>query len=151
MGLMQISRRVDYALRAVIYLSDQPPEKCSSIAEIAKRQGVPKKFLEKIIQDLVRRDLIKSKRGSAGGYMLARSAKTISFCDVIEAIEGPLAVNVCLDHEAGCDQIPRCTMIGVWTELQRSITEVLRRTTIAALRQPVCREFAGSSSLSSAA
>jgi Rrf2 family protein len=150
MALMQVSRRVDYALRAVIYLSDQQPGKCCSIGEIAKHQGVPKKFLEKIIQDLVRGDLIKSKRGSAGGYTLARAAEAISFCDVIEAIEGPIAVNLCLDHEVGCDQIPRCSMIGVWTEVQRSITEVLRRTTIAALRQPVCKELVGSS-LSSAA
>jgi len=151
MGLMQIPRRVDYGLRAVIYLSEQQPGKCSSITEIAKRQGVPKKFLEKIIQDLVRCGLIQSKRGSTGGYMLARPAEAISFCDVIEAIEGPICVNACLDHGSGCDQVPRCTMIGVWTEVQRSITEVLSRTTIAALRQPACREFIGSSSLSSAA
>jgi Rrf2 family protein len=151
MGLMQIPRRVDYGLRAVIYLAEQQPEKCSSIAEIAKHQGVPRKFLEKIIQDLVRRGLIKSKRGSMGGYMLARPADAISFRDVIEAIEGPIFVNACLDHELGCDQIPRCTMIGVWTEVQRSIIEVLGRTTIAGLRQPACRQAIVSSSLSSAA
>jgi len=83
--------------------------------------------------------------------MLARSADAISFYDVIEAIEGPIAVNVCLDDELGCDQLPRCTMIGVWSEVQRSITEVLSRTTIAALRRPACKELIGSSSLSSAA
>ena len=151
MGLMQIPRRVDYGLRAVIHLAGQELDKCCSIGQIAKQQGVPKKFLEKIIQDLIRGGLIKSKRGSTGGYSLARSAETISFCDVIEAIEGPICVNACLDHGSGCDQVPRCTMIGVWTEVQRSITEVLSRTTIAALRQPACREFNGSSSLSSAA
>ena len=151
MGLMQIPRRVDYGLRAVIYLSGQDPDKCCSIAEIAKHQGVPRKFLEKIIQDLVRSGLIKSKRGSCGGYTLAKPADSISFYDVIAAIEGPIAVNVCLDHEIGCDQIPRCTMIGVWSEVQRSITEVLSRTTIAALRQPACGELNISSSLSSAA
>jgi Rrf2 family protein len=93
MGLMQILRRVDYGLRAVIYLSVQDPEKCCSITEIAKQQGVPKKFLEKIIQDLMRCGLIKSKRGACGGYYtLARSPEQISFYDVIEAIEGPIAV-----------------------------------------------------------
>lgn len=151
MGLMQIPRRVDYGLRAVIYLSDQQAGKCSTIAEIAKHQGMPRKFLEKIIQDLVRGGLINSKRGSTGGYMLARPAEAISFCDVIEAIEGPIAVNACLDHAAGCDQIPRCTMIGVWSEVQRSVTEVLSRTTIAALRRPACKDLIVSSSLSSAA
>jgi Rrf2 family protein len=152
MGLMQISRRVDYGLRAVIYLSGQNPEKCCSITEIAKNQGVPKKFLEKIIQDLIRGGLIKSRRGSCGGYTLARAADVISFYDVIEALEGPIAVNACLDHELGCDQIPRCTMIGVWSEVQRSVTEVLSRTTIAGLQQPACKELImASSSLSSAA
>lgn len=151
MGLMQIPRRVDYGLRAVIYLSGQDPERCCSIGEIAKQQGVPKKFLEKIIQDLIRSGLIKSKRGSSGGYLLARAPEHISFTDVIEAIEGPIAVNSCMDKHLGCDQIPRCTMIGVWSEVQEKITEVLSRTTIAALRQSPCRELIGSSSLSSAA
>lgn len=151
MGLMQIPRRVDYGLRAVIHLAGQEPDKCCSIAQIAKHQGVPRKFLEKIIQDLIRGGLIKSKRGSTGGYTLARSADAISFCDVIEAIEGPIAVNACLDHELGCDQMPRCTMIGVWSEVQRNITEILSRTTIAALQRTPCRELLDSSSLSSAA
>jgi Rrf2 family protein len=93
MGLMQIPRRVDYGLRAVIYLSVQDPEKCCSITEISKQQGVPKKFLEKIIQDLMHYGLIKSKRGACGGYTLARSPEQISFYDVIQAIEGPIAVN----------------------------------------------------------
>jgi len=87
MGLMQIPRRVDYGLRAVIYLSVQDPERCCSITEIATQQGVPKKFLEKIIQDLIRGGLIKSKRGACGGYTLARSPEEISFYEVIEALE----------------------------------------------------------------
>jgi Rrf2 family protein len=89
LGLMQIPRRVDYGLRAVIYLSVQDPRKCCSITEIAKQQGVPKKFLEKIIQDLMRCGLIKSQRGACRGYTLARSPEQISFSDVIAALEGP--------------------------------------------------------------
>lgn len=151
MGLMQIPRRVDYGLRAVIYLSQQDHDRCCSIAEIAKHQGVPKKFLEKIIQDLIRGGLIKSRRGACGGYVLAKPAESISMYDVIEALEGPITVNLCLDHAIGCDQIPRCTMTGVWNEVQRRITEVLSGTTIAGLQQPSCKEFLSSSSLSSAA
>ena len=86
--LMQIPRRVDYGLRAVIYLAIQDPEKCCSITKIAKQQGVPKTFLKQIIQDLLRCGIIKSKRGACGGYTLARSPGEISFYDVIEAIEG---------------------------------------------------------------
>jgi Rrf2 family protein len=148
---MQIPRRVDYGLRAVIYLSGQAPEKCCSISEIAQQQGVPKTFLEKIIQDLMRGGLIRSKRGSCGGYSLARSAETITFRDVIEAIEGPIAVNVCLDQHLGCDQFPRCSMVNVWSEVQDKITEILSRTTIAGLRRTPCGDLLGSSTLSSAA
>jgi len=151
MALMQIPRRVDYGLRAVIYLADQDPEKCCSITEIAKRQGMPRKFLEKIIQDLTRGGLIKSKRGSCGGYALARTADAISFFDVIQALEGPLAVNVCMDEHLACDQLPRCTMQGVWSDVQRKITEVLTQTTIADLTRAPCGDFIGPSSLSSAA
>ena len=92
MGLTRIPRRVDYGLRTVIYLLVQHQRKCCSITEIAQHHGVPKKFLQKIIQDLVRCSLIKSKRGARGGYTLARSPERISFSDVIAALEGPIAV-----------------------------------------------------------
>lgn len=151
MALMQIPRRVDYGLRAVIYLSNQDPEKCCSITEIAKRQGMPRKFLEKIIQDLTRGGLIKSKRGSCGGYALARTADAISFFDVIQALEGPLAVNACMVEHLSCDQLTRCTMQSVWSDVQRKITEMLTQTTIADLTRAPCADFVGSSSLSSAA
>ncbi len=151
MGLMQIPRRVDYGLRAVIYLSNQAPEKCCSIGEIAKQQGIPRKFLEKIIQDLLRSGLIRSKRGSCGGYALARPADAISFYEVIEAIEGPVAVNACMDEHLGCDHLPRCTMVGVWVEVQQRVTEVLGKTMIGDLRRTPCGNFNGASSLSSAA
>jgi Rrf2 family protein len=151
MSLMQIPRRVDYGLRAIIYLSTQDPEKCCSIAEIARQQNVPKKFLEKIIQDLMRRGLIRSKRGSCGGYTLARMPDQISFYDVIEALEGPIAVNVCMNEELSCDQLPRCAMVGVWSEIQQKVTEVFTRTTLADLRRTPCRDNLSVSSLSSAA
>ena len=148
---MQIPRRVDYGLRAIIYLSTQDPEKCCSIAEIARQQNVPRKFLEKIIQDLMRRGLIKSKRGSCGGYTLARLPDEISFYDVIEALEGPIAVNACMDAELSCDQLPRCAMVGVWSEIQQKVTEVFTRTTLANLSRTPCREVLNAASLSSAA
>ncbi|HZD40011.1 MAG TPA: Rrf2 family transcriptional regulator [Terriglobales bacterium] len=151
MGLMQISRRVDYGLRAIIYLAGQNPEKCCSIAEISARQGIPKKFLEKIIQDLLRTGLIRSKRGSCGGYALARLPGEISFHDVIEALEGPIAVNACMDFVSGCDQLSRCAMVSVWSEIQRRVTEVFTQTTLADLHRRPGGDFLQPSSLSSAA
>jgi Rrf2 family protein len=91
LGLMQIRRRVDYGLRAIIYLSLQEPEKYCSINEMATLYEVPKEFSEEIIQNLIRCGLIKSKRGACRGYTLARPLEQISFYDVIEAIEGVTA------------------------------------------------------------
>ena len=98
MGIMQIPRRVDYGLRAAIYLSTQDPDRSCSLAEIAKRQGIPRKFLEKIIQNLIRSGLVKSKRGPDGGYTLTKSPDEILFQDIIESLEGPIAVNDILER-----------------------------------------------------
>jgi len=151
MGLMQVSRRVDYGLRAVIYLSNQDSGKSCCLAEIAEQQKIPRKFLEKIIQDLTRGGLVKSKRGPDGGYALARAPGEISLQDVIEALDGPIAVNVCMDEHSRCDHLPRCTMRGVWDEVQRRTMEVLTRTTLADLARPSCQTRLAPSSLSSAA
>jgi len=148
MAVMQISRRVDYGLRAAIYLAGRDPEKSCSVAEIAGRQGIPRKFLEKIIQSLIRSGLVKSKRGHDGGYTLNRSPGEITFRDIIEALEGPIAVNVCMDPQSSCGHLPKCTMIGVWHEIQRRVMDVFAHTTLADVRK---QPPAGFPSLSSAA
>jgi Rrf2 family protein len=102
LGLMQIRRRVDYGLRAIIYLSLQEPEKYCSINEMATLYEVPKEFLEEIIQNLIRCGLIKSKRGACRGYTLARPLEQISFYDVIEAIEGVTAHR---NERLGCHKL----------------------------------------------
>ncbi len=151
MNVMQIPRRADYGLRAAIYLSSAGHNKSCSIAEIAKEQAVPKKFLEKILQDLARSGLVKSKRGQYGGYSLAKPPGEISFQDIIEALEGPVAVNACMDKTQQCDHLPRCLMMGVWNEVQKRVMEVLTRTTLADFREAPCQAMANSISLSSAA
>ncbi len=151
MAFMQIPRRVDYGLRAVIYLSNQDPERSCSIGEIAKHQGIPPKFLEKILQDLIHSGLVKSKRGVDGGHSLARQPQEISFQDVIEALAGPIAVNVCMDPHSACNHLSRCTMVGVWSEVQRKVTEIFTQTTLADLQRAPCQARLNPSSLSSAA
>ncbi len=151
MSVMQIPRRVDYGLRAAIYLSIQDPDRSCSIAEIARHQSVPRKFLEKIVRDLIHSGLLRSKRGPYGGYSLARSPREISFQDVIEALEGPIAVNVCMDQHLSCDYLPRCTMLGVWNEVQLKVIDIFTHTTLADLTRTPCQALLSSSSLSSAA
>jgi DNA-binding IscR family transcriptional regulator len=75
----------------------------------------------------------------------------ISFQDVIEALEGPIAINVCMDPHMTCGHLSRCTMVGIWSELQRKIIDVFTRTTLADLQGVPCAIQAGPSSLSGAA
>lgn len=91
---MQVSARVDYALRAMAELaaasrSDAPGALRG--VEIAASQAIPKKFMENILFDLRRAGYIKARRGAGGGYQLARAADEITLADVIRAVEGPLA------------------------------------------------------------
>ena len=139
MAIMQVSRKVDYALRAAIYLAYQNDGRPCSVSEIAACEGIPKKFLEKIIQDLIHHGLVRSTRGAQGGYALARAPEQVTFKNVIEAIEGPLSLNVCVG-DAGessdcCTQYPRCAMLWVWREAQKRVMDVFATTTLADVRQ----------------
>jgi Rrf2 family protein len=132
-SMMQISRKVDYALRAIIYLSLQKDGCPVSVKEIASRRRIPRKFLEKIIQDMIRSGLLKSHRGAHGGCMLARTPHDISFRDIIESVEGPISLNVCVTEQQDCSVLASCNMQRVWQEGQRRLLEFFADTTLADL------------------
>jgi|SRR5215470_17257046 len=137
MAIMQVSRKIDYALRAVIHLANEEnSERACSVAEIAARERVPRQFLEKIIQDLIHKGLVRSQRGPQGGYLLARPADQVTFRDVIEAVEGPISLNVCVGEHADCSLMGACGMERVWREGQRRVLELFEKTTIADVRAP---------------
>ena len=138
MSVMQVSRKVDYALRAVIYLASLPGSQPIPVSDIATRRGIPPKFLEKIIKDLIRAGLVLSHRGAHGGYTLARPPETVSFRDVIEAVEGPIAINQCVSERRDCSVLTSCNMQTVWQEGQRRMLDYFAATTLADLR-PLAR------------
>lgn len=131
---LQISRKVEYALRAMIYLASIPAERVAPLPEIAKRMDTPEDFLAKILKQLSRQGLVKSTRGARGGHALARPARDISFLDVIEAVEGKITVNLCLTSgQDACALTPSCTMYGVWKLGQERMLEVYRAATLDTL------------------
>lgn len=136
MGLMQVSRKIDYALRAVIHLANEEgSDRPCSVAEMAARERIPRRFLEKIVHELIRTGFVRSRRGPHGGYVLARPADQVSFRDVIEAIEGPIALNACTGEHADCSLIGTCGMERIWREGQRRMLELFDKTTIADVRR----------------
>jgi Rrf2 family protein len=137
MPIMQVSRKIDYALRAVIHLADEEAaDRICSVGEIAARERIPRQFLEKIVQELIHKGLVRSQRGPRGGYVLARPADQVTFRDVIEAVEGPIALNACTGDHADCSLLGACGMERIWREGQRRVLELFERTTIADVRHP---------------
>lgn len=112
---MQLSRKADYALRAVRHLTNLPKGKLASINAIAEAEAIPREFLAKILKDLTRAGVLVSFQGVTGGYRLSRNSKDVSFLDVIEAIEGPIHINLCTEGgRCSCEQVGTCTMHDFW-------------------------------------
>jgi Rrf2 family protein len=130
--VLRISRKIDYGLRAMIYLASIRPDDVVPFREIARQMLVPEDFLAKILKTLVDQGLVRSTRGPHGGYALARPSTEISFLQVIEAVEGPIALNVCLDDE-GCGKAAACTMVSIWKQGQDKMLEVYRAAKLSDL------------------
>lgn len=112
---MRLSRKSDYALRAVKHLSNLPKGKLGSINSVSEAESIPREFLAKILKDLTRAGILVSYQGVTGGYRLAHLPKEITFLNVIEAIDGPLHLNLCTeDGGCRCDHYKTCSMKAFW-------------------------------------
>lgn len=129
---MKLSRHADYALRIVLDLALRPS---SRIRDIAYRRKAPPAFLAKIVRDLARAGLVRSLRGRKGGVALARPASRITVLQVIEAVDGPLAVNRCVPGGGGCLLSRSCPARPLWLKLQRTVAKELQGATIEGLLQ----------------
>ena len=130
-SLMNVGRRVDYAVRALSYLAGQPAGKIVSRIEIEKSQAIPASYLSKIMKDLVAGGLIHSHIGSKGGFSLARAPETISLKEVYEAVERPLVLMDCLEQgEQYCSYCGVCTQRSVWENVQSLVADYLAKVSI---------------------
>ncbi len=130
---MKLTRGGEYGIRGVLYLAQQNDGKVSMLSAIAKAQDVPPRFLAKIFQALAKTGVVKSHRGAKGGFSLARPASEITIKDVIEAIEGPVHLNVCLIAKGECSRDKICPMHAIWEEAQDKMMGVLARANFADL------------------
>lgn len=134
---MHLTKEGDYALRAVIYLASAEPSVCSA-SEISEVQKVPPKFLARIMPKLVKTGIIKSLPGSKGGYQLVRPSRKITFLEIIEAIEGPLRINICLDKRfENCGHREKCGMKHVWSRAHQLMMEFFSQITINQLTEEI--------------
>lgn len=134
---MQITRQADYALRAMIFLSRQEPGQRVPTSAIAEVQQIPSSFLAKIISQLSIAGLIHTSRGARGGVTLAKPPQEISILEVVEAIDGPIALNECTAASGACQFGENCAMRPIWCDAQDELIERLRSTTFAAVTPEV--------------
>jgi Rrf2 family protein len=130
---MQLTRAADYAVRVMIHMAGLPPGSRTSRSELANAATCPEQFLSKVLQDLTRAGLVVSHRGNTGGFELPQIQQTVSVLDVVEAVEGPIKLNICLAAERACERQDWCAAHCVWARAQEALTAVLRNTSIAEL------------------
>jgi Rrf2 family protein len=134
---MQITRQADYAVRAVLYLSQLGEDQRAATSQIAQEQQIPPSFLAKIVSQLSVAGLLQTSRGARGGVSLARSPEQISLLEVVEAIDGPILLNECVGNDA-CTFGDDCPMKPIWCDAQSELVERLRNTTFDQfIREPL--------------
>jgi Rrf2 family protein len=131
-----LSQRAKYALKAMICLAARRGTEPASVTEIARKANVPRAFLEQILSDLKRRNLLISRRGKQGGFILARPPREITFADIIRHIDGPLALAPCASRTAyrpcpECGDVETCTLRPTLIAARDATARILETTTLA--------------------
>ena len=129
---MKISTKGLYAVRFMLNLAEHGGDKLVSLKEVSEAESVSKKYLEQIVPNLVSAQLVKSVRGAAGGYRLARPASDITVLDVLAVTEGtlaPVSFLACED-DFDCSQPNICIEIDVWRGLDKLIKDYLSGITL---------------------
>jgi len=132
---MRLSKKTEYALKALIYAARHPEGTTFQIKELADRNGIPKKFLELILLELKNAGIVQSRRGVGGGYLLARRPETVRSSEIIEAIEGPLSPPSVPKAKGrmGLGEEPSPAVSRLVRESSEAIESVLNRWTLADL------------------
>jgi len=129
---MLVSQKCQYALRAVFELAKRSGEGPVKIAEIAKAQAIPPRFLEVILSQLKQGAFVASQRGSEGGYFLVRAPHQLSVGEVIRFVQGPLGPVLCVaetTEENSCPLYGDCAFLPMWEKVKKAVSDVYDNTT----------------------
>jgi Rrf2 family protein len=133
---MQLTRAADYAVRVMIHLATLPDSERTLLPTLAKATSAPESFLSKILQALCRANLIASRRGQAGGFQILPAGRMASIRAIIEVIDGPICLNVCLISGASCKRKSYCPAHPIWVRAQEAMLSVLEADTVTTLAAP---------------
>jgi Rrf2 family protein len=129
-SMMELTRKGEYAIRGIVYLAAQPEDKVCLLCDIAAAVDVPATFLAKIFQQFSKIGLVKSYRGTGGGFVLGRTPDKITLLEVVEAVEGPIMPNRCVVSPQECSRNVFCDVHPVWKRVQVQVCDVLKNVTL---------------------
>jgi len=131
--MMELTRKGEYAIRGIVYLATRPGDQVCLLSDIAAAVDVPPTFLAKIFQQFSKMGLVKSYRGTGGGFILGRAADKITLLEVVEAVEGPIIPNRCVPGGDECDRSISCKVHPVWVNVQKQVREILASVSLKEL------------------
>ena len=135
--MLRMTKQADYAIVLLTQLASDP-ERQFNASEMAAQTELPQPIVSKILKLLARRELLVSHRGAKGGYRLARTAEEISVAEIIEAVEGPIAITECVDERPGeCSQEPICPVRSNWQRINAAVRHALEDITLLEMTHPV--------------
>lgn len=123
--MMELTRKGEYAIRGIVFLATQPADQVCLLSDIAAAVDVPQTFLAKIFQQFSKIGLVKSYRGTGGGFLLGRAPEKITLLEVVEAVEGPIIPNRCVVTPGECERDASCNVHPVWKRVQLQVRDVL--------------------------
>jgi Rrf2 family protein len=144
---MRLTKRGEYALRALIDLgiAQSVGRPMIQIAELARRENIPIKFLEQILVTLKEAGYLESKRGKQGGYLLAKPMEKITIGEVVRLLDGPLAPIPCVSQNfyarCSCPDETHCGLRMLMLDVRNAIADVLDRYTLAQTVEVTLRKF----------
>ncbi len=129
--MFKLNRLTDYGVVVLTQMTRNPDDLCTA-PQIAQDTGVPLPTVAKLLNALAHERLITSHRGAAGGYTLNRPAEAISVAEIVQALEGPIALTACVDGASGgCDVESLCPMRGNWDKVNKAIYGALSQVSLA--------------------
>lgn len=130
--MLRVTKLTDYATLVMTVLA-AAPDAVLSAAELAERAGIELPTAAKVLKPLAQAGLVEGFRGANGGYRLARDAREVSLADIVEAMEGPLAMTECSIHEGQCGIEDSCGVRGNWQRVNAVIAQALREVSLHAM------------------
>lgn len=128
--MLRINRETDYGVLILTAMARFPEQRVSSV-QLAKTHGLPQPIVSKVMKQLVHAGLLCSFRGSKGGYGLARTPEQVNIAEVIEALEGPIAITECVEKgRQSCSHGYDCNAGAAWSRISNVVREALQGVTL---------------------